>query len=315
MIKKKLYIIIGLFVFVVLFLLVFTYSYFKQRSGEVVSPAPINNPVVSDLKPQTEAELQNDIDNFNQAQAKQDVSLCQAVQNGQSKDFCVQEIAISTQNTSFCLSIASEPTKEDCVSHVLSKVAVANNSLLDCQKIKQAMIAKDCVEKIASLSVTIDCKALTDANLANSCLSLVYYNQAKAKNDSKICNLIPELIRKANCLSEVEKIDLHSDADKDGLDFLQEILNNTNPNKADTDSDGHLDGEEVKSGFNPDGLGMISEIKPITSVNCQDISDNGIRSLCLLELKDKPLDYSKCNLIKNLTLKKYCLDLEEKAVK
>jgi hypothetical protein len=312
MLKRKLSIIIGLLIFVGLALFIFTYSYFKNLPSKITPSPSASVPTTSDQKLQTAEELQRDLNNYNQAQVNQDPSLCQAVIDAQSKDFCIGAIASSTKNTATCLSIISEATKNDCVSGVLSKIAVENHSLLGCQKIEQTMIAKDCVEQIAAAEPKIDCRSLTDASLANSCLSLVYYNQAKAKNDSQICSLIPELIRRANCLSEVGKIDLHSDTDKDGLDFLQEILSSTNPSKADTDGDGHPDGEEVKGGFNPDGVGLISEPMPMTSINCRDIDDKGIKSLCVAELKDKPLDYSKCSIIKNVTLKNYCLDLLNK---
>lgn len=49
-----------------------------------------------------------------------------------------------------------------------------------------------------------------------------------------------------------------ADADKDGLTYEQEVtIYKTNPNKADTDGDGFLDGDEVKNGYNPLGEGKL----------------------------------------------------------
>jgi hypothetical protein len=41
------------------------------------------------------------------------------------------------------------------------------------------------------------------------------------------------------------------DADKDGLTDSSERIYGTDPKNPDTDGDGHLDGDEVKNGFNP----------------------------------------------------------------
>ena len=47
------------------------------------------------------------------------------------------------------------------------------------------------------------------------------------------------------------------DADKDLLSDEFEKKLGTNPNKVDTDNDGHPDGEEVKNGYNPLGKGEL----------------------------------------------------------
>lgn len=54
-----------------------------------------------------------------------------------------------------------------------------------------------------------------------------------------------------------------TDSDNDGLpDKLEEALG-TNPNKADTDGDSFLDGDEVKNGYNPNGPGQYSFLKSL----------------------------------------------------
>ncbi len=47
------------------------------------------------------------------------------------------------------------------------------------------------------------------------------------------------------------------DPDKDGLSNLQEEFYGTDPNNADSDGDGFLDGQEVNNGFNPLGPGRL----------------------------------------------------------
>lgn len=48
-----------------------------------------------------------------------------------------------------------------------------------------------------------------------------------------------------------------ADADEDGLALEQEQKYHTNPNMADSDGDGYLDGEEVVNGYNPMGKGRL----------------------------------------------------------
>ena len=53
------------------------------------------------------------------------------------------------------------------------------------------------------------------------------------------------------------EIDGDSDEDEDGLTYDQEILYGSNPKIADTDGDGFSDGDEVSSGYNPNGEGAL----------------------------------------------------------
>ena len=50
-----------------------------------------------------------------------------------------------------------------------------------------------------------------------------------------------------------------SDNDRDGLSLAQEVLYKTDPNNPDTDGDGFSDGEEVKTGHNPNGEGLLEK--------------------------------------------------------
>ncbi|MDO9399104.1 MAG: hypothetical protein Q7T79_00235 [bacterium] len=47
------------------------------------------------------------------------------------------------------------------------------------------------------------------------------------------------------------------DSDNDLLSDKMELQYGTNPNKADTDGDGHKDGAEVLDGYNPKGSGNL----------------------------------------------------------
>ncbi|MHB8903506.1 MAG: hypothetical protein ACYC40_00145 [Patescibacteria group bacterium] len=300
--KKRLLIIISL---AVLLLIIgwLIFLLFNRQAGLTTNKTNQNEQVDKSL---SKIELQKDLDNFQKAQENNNLDSCSLISNGLSRDFCVQEIAVRTKASSSCLLIGVQETQSNCLSITRLNSATANKDLIECQKIEQPMLVKTCIERIAESDKNTDCNLITNSELKNNCLSVIYYQKAKSSKDAKVCRQIPELIRRANCLSELENIDLHSDADKDGLDFLQEIVNNTDPNNPDTDGDGYKDGDEFKNGFNPDGQGTLALAQSPSSIDCQDIKDETIKAACFLEFKNHLLDFSKCSEIKDAKLKDYC---------
>lgn len=73
--------------------------------------------------------------------------------------------------------------------------------------------------------------------------------------------------RDGDGLTDAEEATLHTnpdlpDTDNDGLTDREEVkVYKTNPLNADSDGDGYLDGQEVKGGYNPNGQGMLYNIK------------------------------------------------------
>lgn len=58
------------------------------------------------------------------------------------------------------------------------------------------------------------------------------------------------------------------DTDNDSLSDYEEVkIYKTNPLSADSDGDGYLDGAEVKSGYNPNGAGKLSDAASLTPAN------------------------------------------------
>lgn len=293
--KNYLYFIFVAIIFLLVFFFIFGYSYFKKIYQITKSPE------------QTEAitQIQNNNYIYDQARTTGDVNLCQDSSSDEAKALCIRQIAVDSQSTSSCLAIMDEGIKNNCLISASFERAVSAGSLLDCQNLGEQAFIMSCVDKVVKQSNNFDCLVLDNLDAKYRCLSNLYYKQAKEKNDSNICNLIPELSNRANCLSDIEKVDLHSDADNDGLSFLDEILNSTNPNDPDTDNDGHLDGEEISAGYNPKGEGVLT-IK--YGIYCPDIKDGDIKLLCANEVKDYFLDYTKCDEIVNQRLALYCIN-------
>jgi hypothetical protein len=309
MTKKRLYIII-IAIFGCL-LITWGIIYLKESRKTTNTPTPTTIKTTEEQK----AELKNDEMNFLKAQENKNLDPCLLIKDKQTQILCIQELAVATQDNSSCAVISNEDLRSNCSSLVFMEQAVASQKVVDCEKITDSMLLKNCVERLAQNNNQIDCNLIQDQTSKNGCFSIIYYQQAKQNNDFKLCDKIPELIQRANCLSEIQKIDLHSDNDKDGLDFLQEIVSNTNPNNKDTDADGHLDSEEVAKGFNPDGVGSLAITKPINLINCQDITEEEIKALCVLEIKDKTLDLFKCNDLNAGKLKDFCLKTASSIVK
>jgi hypothetical protein len=301
--KKRLYLLISIIAVLLLFFVLF--FYFTKQNNQGKKTNPINQINKTDSK----IETQKDLDNFNKAQENNSIETCSLISNNLSKDFCIKEIAVRTRATSSCLLIGDTNSQTDCSSMILLDSATASKDLAGCQEIQQSMLTKTCIERVVETDKNADCNLIKDQDLKDRCFSVFYYLKAKSANDIKLCKQIPEIIRRANCLSEMQNIDLHSDADKDGLDFLQEVANNTDPNNPDTDGDGYKDGDEFKNGFNPDGKGSLALAESPSNVACKDIKEEDIKAACLTELKGQPLDITKCGEIKDEKLKEYCVNI------
>lgn len=295
--NKKKYFFIILSILSVIIILVFFFV-FKSKSDNKKN---IENNIASQSA--SYAKLELDEQNYKLAQEKKDASFCQKLSEPISQTLCLQELARNSLSTSTCLLISKQESQEACVKGVNLNKIISDKDLANCESLADYYLARNCVENIAQANQDTDCSKINNEKLHSSCLTVINYNKAKQKNDSALCLDIPDLTVRANCLSELNNIDLHSDADNDGLDFLNEIINNTNPNKFDTDGDSYADLQEVNDGFNPAGDGKIENYEE----KCSDITEPGIKELCLKEFIDGTLDYSHCNSIKDPGLLSYCL--------
>jgi hypothetical protein len=257
-----------------------------QKSLESL-PTPVvnNNPPTTSTTTTTptltQAEIDNDQLTFTKAQENNDAQLC--------------------------TTIINSDVQKTCGAQIMLNAALKSDKFSDCEKIEDTMFKRSCVEILAASGTIASCQEISAANLRDTCLSIVYATQAKSQNKAETCNLIPELVRRANCLSEVKKIDLHSDADNDGYDFLQEILAGTNPDKKDTDGDGYPDGYEAQNGFNPDGQGSLNPNIPNNITYCKALTDTKLKGICLKEFEGNPLDDFDCNKVLIKDLRDHCL--------
>lgn len=204
-------------------------------------------------------------------------------------------------NLKYKVAVVTPSVKTD----INSTLVAEKQDIVACEKLDDLMLEKTCLEGVIELNYEkVNCESLSQPELINFCLSEKFGRLARKNNDATLCEKIPDGIKKANCLSEIKKIDLHSDADKDGLDFLQEIINGTDPNNPDTNNNGINDAEEIKLKINIQSSGK-------NIVRCGEVNDKRLAGICLSELGYNGLGFfnlSECYKIKNLDLKEFCFN-------
>lgn len=224
------------------------------------------------------------------------------------KDLCLKQAALVAFDRKVCQEINEADLKADCLAKVGLLTAVEEKNLSACEDLGDLMISKTCLKRIVQKDYeTANCDSLKQKELVLFCLSEKNGLLARKTGEANLCQLIPEAIKRANCLAELKKIDLYSDADKDNLNFLQEILSGTNPDNPDTDGDGQPDGVEIANGYNPDGSGKLNEILPAFIIKCADIKDLNLRTICQAEYNGGQINLKSCDGIRNRQLLGYCL--------
>jgi hypothetical protein len=157
-------------------------------------------------------------------------------------DDCLWGVATVAKDISSCEKMMNKDLSLRCVNEVSTSIALAASDSALCDKIEDVQAKALCGSILQSSSIEKDCSGENmDCEYARV---LAAANKAQ---DADICIAL-DPNRAATCRSEV----LVNDPDRDGLDSSQEIvLYQTDPRNADTDGDGYLDGDEVKSGYDP----------------------------------------------------------------
>lgn len=232
---------------------------------------------------------------------------CDRETSTRAKYLCVKQQAVKKFDINNCQSIEDQTWQIDCRQAVEYSLAIKKKDSNGCISLLDVMAAKTCLSEIFKQDFEkINCDLIKQQDLKKHCQSEKLLYTARKKNDAKICESIPENIKKANCLSEISKIDLHSDSDQDGVDFLQEVVSGTDPDKKDTDNDGRLDKEDIKDGDYSLKDSNLANIDNNFIIYCYNIEDKKIKAVCFNEIKDQKIDLKFCENIKNSDLWNYC---------
>ncbi|MFP4514965.1 MAG: hypothetical protein ACLFNO_03120 [Parcubacteria group bacterium] len=224
--------------------------------------------ISEDDSERAEIDRKNDI--YNQAISSEDYSECNNLEDQDTKNTCITQIAINSSNLDLCQEIDDTEKLKYCKSRVYHKVAIANNNINNCSLIEDSFWHKSCLNKIIVASDYDEnlCDEIVNFDDAKNCENIILFQQATETNN---CDLLEGEI-KAECESALninenneennEDADAEEtmtdaelkamDSDQDGLNDYEELnIYNTDPNNADSDGDGYEDGEEVENGYDP----------------------------------------------------------------
>ena len=260
---------------------IFVKSEFSNKTDDpdqkaTAEPIPIAQEVekikqkYESIENQHAKEIKIDNEIYELALKSGDEEACLLISNDRSRNICVKHVALQLLDTNLCQDIIDQEEKDNCFNEVNLAKAENNKDLSLCNQIIDEMLKLTCLERIISQGINAtECNQIPlrysprtpennyETELRDLCVSKVLHKQAVANNNESLCEEIPLRYIMAKCLGKLKSIPLDSDSDNDGLNYYEEIIYNTNPDIADSDGDGFLDGEEVKSGYNPKGDGKV----------------------------------------------------------
>jgi hypothetical protein len=168
-----------------------------------------------------------------------------------SYDACVWELGVDKKETVICEKIINEEWKRLCLDSVNYALAVSAQDAKLCDKIQNENKRLGCHNGLEPITAE-NCASL--GKDPAQCELLVVSKEANLKQDSRVCDKLANVGQAEYCKEELLLV---NDPDFDDLDDTQEKLYGTDPYKADTDTDGYNDNQEVSAGYNPKGPGKL----------------------------------------------------------
>lgn len=314
---------------------IFIFIFIKNKQSNKIIPPPdnilnlIDNNKIEDKqkdlinKDKTENEQKNLINKnktnqknntgddkyyYGLAKSSLDYSNCENITSTISKNICYQQIALSLNEKKICEYINDTEKKSRCIELIKTDEIKKNGDISKCNILNDPTLQITCVKNTILNNKQTDCSEIKNEKLKEYCNAENYFNMAKNTNDSEYCQKINTGIIRANCFSLIEKKDLFSDDDNDGINYKDEIIKGINPDMADTDGDGFNDGDEINQGYNPAGTGKIDSGNYLNKIMCEDIEDDDLQSLCFYSVPEGFIDLLNCQLLKqNIDLYNYCM--------
>ncbi|MCK5320482.1 hypothetical protein KAJ61_03775 [Candidatus Parcubacteria bacterium] len=219
LINKK--IVLLLIIFFAIAIIIFIYFYNKPDiidNAAHKNEAEESQPVKIENQLTNQEKRINDIEEFESAKEQKDFDQCNKIKNIYTRDLCFKQIALNLSDSSGCAYMKNKQEQQMCSFIIYKRKALGDKEVDPCYELK-------------------------DQNLIDRCV--------KQAVEANFCST-------EECFNDFLQNKKNYDSDKDGLTGNQEIhIYHTDPNNPDTDNDGHLDGEEVRNGYNPLGEGKL----------------------------------------------------------
>jgi hypothetical protein len=166
------------------------------------------------------------------------------------KDNCIWLAARESLNPDDCAHIQDVESSNECHDGIWQKLASSSKDMSLCEEMYDDEKALGCKRLLAGPPTVENCEELEYTQ--DECNFFIVSQEASEKNDGDICMSLDEGLV-SSCLEMV----VVDDADADGLSREEEVLYGTDAHNPDSDGDGYSDGDEVESGYNPNGEGSL----------------------------------------------------------
>ncbi len=125
--------------------------------------------------------------------------------SGSKKDTCFKNIAFKNNDLSLCDSIQNSDARQYCKDNITLLKAQKDKNILLCLDLADDY-KNQCIAGVFTNEVDVaycDTDVVSQNNLADTCRSIIYSNQAFVQNDSSICEQIPLDNYKESCFAEL----------------------------------------------------------------------------------------------------------------
>jgi hypothetical protein len=244
----------------------------SSNNNENVVPIDSFRQAKEDKKQRILAERKEQLELYKFAVENSKTENCAKLTDEMSQEVCVEQIALKEDDDKLCEQIKNASTTERCIDEVLLQKALKTKQIELCSGIIGASLQKACQQKIIDFGISLaDCEKISlkhdyrtwknmhEVEARDVCLSQIMLVESIKRGDLESCYNIPLDASKAQCIMFLTGKAPASDDDNDGLNYYQELIAGTDPEKADTDGDGFKDGQELGDGYNPIGPGTLQD--------------------------------------------------------
>lgn len=240
--NKKVFLIITVSLLVLLLVIIVGINLVKINNTKQEIYNSINK---TQLEKNLEKQVYNDYQKLLAATYQKNVDGCQAFVKLKSVNECINSVAVQSHRKDYCEKITANDTlKNECLDAIDYIIISWGDDPNKCSTLSSLFAQDNCFkEYFVKLNNLNQCDAVNDNTRKLQCSDLVNERQALVFNKPEACNLITDELLKNNCQKNIIVPPL--DTDQDGLPDDIELSFGTNPLKADTDSDGISDYNEI----------------------------------------------------------------------